>query len=63
MNLFAEQKQTHRLEQLMVTKGDRLRGWEKWTGGLGLACAHGSIQNDWPTGICCIAQRTLPSIL
>ena len=29
-----------------------------WTGDLGLACTHCGIWNDWPTGTCCIAQRT-----
>ena len=30
--------------------------------GLGLACAHCGIWNYLPTGTCCIAQRTQPSI-
>ena len=38
-------------------------GKEGWTGGLGLAYAHCSIWNDWPTGTCYIAQRTLPNVL
>ena len=38
-------------------------GWEGWTGGLGLAYAHWDIYNDWPIGICCIAQGTLSNIL
>ena len=28
------------------------------TGGLGLACAHRGIWNDWSTGICCIAEKS-----
>ena len=36
---------------------------EGWTGGLGLASAHGDVWNDWPTGTCCIVQGTLPNIL
>ena len=39
MNFFAEQIQTHRLEKLVVTKGDRLRG-ERWAGGLGWKCCE-----------------------
>ena len=33
------------------------------TGGLELACVHCGICNDWPTGTCRTAQRTLPNIL
>jgi len=45
MNLFAEQKQTHRLWK-KKTYGYQ-RGWvggEGWIGGLGLAFAHCGIQ-------------------
>ena len=42
MNIFAEQKQTQRLEELMVTKGDRLGGWG-WNEGLGRAYVHCAI--------------------
>ena len=60
MNFFAEQKQTNQFEKLMVTKGDRLGvGGLNW----GLAYAHGGIWNNWRMGTCCIAQKTLPSIL
>ena len=34
-----------------------------WPGGLGLACAHWCLRNDWPTGTLCIAHKTLPNIL
>ena len=34
--------------KLIVTKGDRFG--EGRTGGMGLAGAHSSIWNDWPTG-------------
>ena len=43
MNLFAENKQTHRLtdfEKCMVIKGDRWGRWEGWTVSLGLAYAY-----------------------
>ena len=59
MNLFAEQTLKTNL-------------WlPKWTavgggiaGGLGLEYAHcGTLWNDCPMGICCIAQGTLPNIL
>ena len=62
MNLFAEQKQTQTLKtNLWLPKG--MGGEEGWTVGLGLAYAHLGIRSDWPIGTCCIAQRTLPSIL
>ena len=35
----------------------------EWVRSLGLACAHYSRWNGWPTNTCCIAQRTLPNIL
>ena len=39
MNLFAEQKQTHRLKNLWLPRGTG-GGWgEGWTGDLGLAYA------------------------
>ena len=38
MNLFIEQKQTHRLWKTYGCQGGQLG--EEWTGGLGLACAH-----------------------
>ena len=62
MNLFVEKKQTHRLENLRLSKGTGVGG-EGWIGGLGLTYAHRGIWNDWPAGTCCIAQRTLPNIL
>ena len=45
--------------QSVLVQNSPLR--EGWTGGLGLAYEHWSIWNDWPTGTCCIAQRTLPN--
>ena len=62
MNLFAEQKQTHRLwKKRIVTKVDR---WEEgWIESLGLAYAHYDIWNDWPMGSYCIAQGTLHNIM
>ena len=40
MNLFAEQKQTHRLGKIYGYPRGQVRGWNGWTGGLGLAYAH-----------------------
>ena len=63
MNLFVEQKQTHRLlkTNLWLPKGTGER--EGIIGGMGLSYAHCGIWNDWPTGTCCIAQGILPNIL
>ena len=66
MNLFAEEKQTHRLG---ITYGSQ-RGWVG-EGGYGLGVwdwhphneVYGMIGQWAPVGTCCIAQRTLPSVL
>ena len=49
-------------EKLMVTKGDR---WEVGRDGLGVWDwhMHTGMWNDWLTGTCCIAQRTVRNIL
>ena len=36
MNLFAEQKQTHRLWKTYGYQRGQVGGWEGWTGGFGL---------------------------
>ena len=46
------------LKTLRLPSGWGRDGWEV---GIGM-CTRG-IWNDWPVGACCIAQRTLPSIL
>ena len=61
MNLFAEQRITDFENKLIVIKEDRMKG--DGLGVWGLAYAHYGVWNDWPTGTCCIAQRTLPNIL
>ena len=56
----------HRLWKQTYDYQRRWRGavvWEGWTRGLGLAYARRGIWNDWPSGTCCIAQRTLSNIL
>ena len=61
MNIFTEQKQTHRLwKTYSYQRGQVGLGEEGWTGGLGLAYAHWGLWNDWPTATCCRAQGTLP---
>ena len=45
-----------------ITKGGQVVG-EEWTGGLRLVYAHSGRWNDWLSGTCCRAQRTLPNIL
>ena len=61
MNLFAEQKQTHRLKtNLGLSKGMGCR--EGWTGGLGLAYVHCGMWNGWPTGTYCIHRVLYPII-
>ena len=62
MNSFARQKQTHRLQKQAYSY-QREQAEGMWTGGLGLACAHGGVWNGWPLGTCCKAQGTLPDIL
>ena len=48
--------------KLMVTKEDTW--WEKGrTRDLDLAYVHCGTWNDWPTGMCCIAQGTPPNIM
>ena len=42
MNLFAEQKQTHRLKNYGYQR-EQVGGGEGWTGGLALAYAHRGI--------------------
>ena len=59
MNLFSEQKQTHKLGKTYAYQRGKLEG-EGWTGGVGSAYAHRGLWNDWPTGTCCVAERTLP---
>ena len=54
MNLFAEQKQTHRLKNLRLPKGTGGES-EGRIKGLRLAYAHWGIWNVSPVGICCIA--------
>ena len=49
------------LKNLSLQKGTG--GREGQTEGLGLTHAHCGIWNDWPTGTCCVAQRTAPNIL
>ena len=57
MNLFAEQKQTHRFgKQTYGYQRGRAAG-EGGTGGLRLAYAHCGIWNAWPTGTYCVAQH------
>ena len=63
MNSFAEEKQNQRLWKTDGYQRGQVGDGEKWTWGLGLAFAHWGIWNDWPTGTCCVAQRTLPSNL
>ena len=46
---------------LWLPKGTGDGGGMNW--GLGLAFAHCSLWNYWPTGTCCIAQGSLSSIL
>ena len=36
MNIYTKQKQTHRLQKLMVTKGDRWWGGIEWGFGIGI---------------------------
>ena len=60
MNLFQNRNRFTHFVKLMVSKADRCWGG-RWTGGL--AYAHWGIWNYWPTWTCCIAKRTLPSIL
>ena len=68
-HLYVEYKESI---QTYLHNGNRLRDLKTnlWlskrtgvTGALGLACAHYGIRNGWPTGICCIEEGTLPSIL
>ena len=63
MNLFADNRETD--SQTLTTKlwlpKENRQG--VWTEGLGLAYALCGIQNDWPMGTCCIAQRTLHNII
>ena len=40
----------------------RVGGGMDWGLGIGI-CTMRYIQNDWPTGTCCIAQQTLPNSL
>ena len=44
-------------------RGQMGRGGMDLGGSLGLAYAHKSIWNSWPTGTCCILQGTLHNIL
>ena len=62
MNLFAEQKQTHRFwkQTYGYQRGQVME--EEWTGSLGLAYARWGMWNDWPMGTCCVVQR-IPNIL
>ena len=61
MNFLAEQKHTHTLWRTYGYQRGQGRGGVDL--GLGLAHVHRGLWNDWPTGSCCIAQRTLPSVL
>ena len=65
MNLFVEQKQTHRhwKETYGYQRQQVWGGRRDGLGSLGLAYAHWGIWNDYPTGTCCIAQGTLLNIL
>ena len=47
MNIFAEQKQTHRAWK---NYGYQSTGWVRWIGGLGLAYAHWGVWRDWAKG-------------
>ena len=50
------------LKNLKLAKGTGVEvGGVDWGFGVGI-CPRG-IWNDWSVGTCCIAQRTLPSIL
>ena len=46
---------------LWLPKG--IGGREGWVAGLGLAYANCGIWNDWPMGICSVAQGSLPNSL
>ena len=62
MNLFAEQKQTHRLwKQTFGYQRGEVVGRNRLS--LRLAYAHFGMWNDWPSGTCSMVQGTLPNIL